>query len=70
MRDNAVLPQMFLKNIFERLCEKEKMQLRDYILKSYSPVDYSQLKSVFGNIEEAKHAMHSFIGREYDLKCE
>lgn len=70
MRDNAVLPQMFLKNIFERLCEKEKMQLRDYILKRYSPVDYGQLKSVFGNIEEAKHAMLSFIGREYDLKCE
>lgn len=70
MKEDAVLTQVFLRNIFEKLNELEKKQMRDYILKRYSPVNYSQLRSTFGSFEEAKHAMHSFMGREYDLKCE
>ena len=68
--ENKILPQVFLANIFRKLEKEEQKQLRDYILKRYSPINYRQLESIFGSYDEAKHAMHSFIGREYDLKCE
>ena len=62
------LPYVVLEHIFEGLSEKEKLQLRDYILKRYSPVNYMKIRSIFGDWEKALLAITSFMGSEYDIK--
>ena len=62
------LPYVVLEHIFEGLSEKEKLQLRDYILKRYSPVNYMKIRSIFGDWDKALLAITSFMGSEYDIK--
>lgn len=57
-----------LQCLMDKLSKEEKEQLRDYILKTYTPVDYSKIISIFGSIDQAVLAMHSFMGNEYDIK--
>ena len=64
------LPYKLLEYCFSDLRNEEKLQLRDYILRIYSPVDYEGIKSIFGSLEKAKLAMHSFMGSEYDIEID
>jgi hypothetical protein len=57
-----------LDHIFNGLAENEKLQLRDYILKKYSPISYTKVCSIFGDLEKARLAMNSFMGSEHDIK--
>ena len=64
----ACLPYVVLDHIFNGLAENEKLQLRDYILKKYSPISYTKVCSIFGDLEKARLAMNSFMGSEHDIK--
>ena len=62
------LPYTVIEHIFEGLAEKERLQLRDYILKKCSPVNYMKIRSIFGDWDKALLAITSFMGSEYDIK--
>lgn len=65
---HKILKPMQLECLFAGLSNKEKQQLRDYILKEYSPVNYEKVTTIFGSLGKAIIAMHSFMGSEYDIK--
>ncbi len=67
---HAIISPVLWNNLHERLTKEETKQLRDYLLKSYSPVDYNQIAAIFGSISDAISAMHSFMGSEYEIKTD
>ena len=64
---NEILRYRHLERLFENLSKNEKIQLRDLILSSYSPVNYKKLAGLYGSIDRAKLAINSFMGSEYDI---
>ncbi|MBO6169893.1 MAG: hypothetical protein J6O51_07980, partial [Bacteroidales bacterium] len=57
-----------LQRMFSSLDQKERLQLIDFIVVTYSVIDYSFTEKLFGSIEDAIEAMHHNTGREYELK--
>lgn len=65
---NQPLRYALLNRIFEKLSKDEKEQLVDYIISSYSPIDYEELESHFKSYESMLLAMESTTGDDYDIK--
>ena len=65
---NQPLRYALLNRIFEKLSKDEKEQLVDYIISSYSPIDYEELESHFKSYEYMLLAMESTTGDDYDIK--
>lgn len=57
-----------LRNLFSEINKEEALQLKDYIIKTYNPVDYQAAISLFGNWDQAILAINSYTGSEYDIK--
>lgn len=62
------LSYVVLEHIFKGLAENEKLQLRDYILKKYSPISYAKVSYIFGDLDKACLAINTFMGSEHDIK--
>lgn len=62
------LNYVILRRIFEGLTSKEREQLIDYIITSYSFVNYEATISFYGNYRTMLLAIDSNTGSEYDLK--
>lgn len=59
-----------LQRMFSNLDRQEKLQLTDFIITTYSVIDYRVTRQLFGSIEDAISAMHSNTGNEYDIQEE
>ena len=59
-----------LQRMFSKLDRLEKLQLTDFIITTYSVIDYRVTRQLFGSIEDAISAMHSNTGNEYDIQEE
>ena len=57
-----------LQNAFAKLSRKECNQLTDFIINTYSVIDYAESITRFGTYESMLTAIHSTTGSEYDLK--
>ena len=57
-----------LRNLFTHINKEEVLQLKDYIIKTYNPIDYQAVISLFGNWNQAVLAMNSYTGSEYNIK--
>ncbi len=54
--------------MFLSLDQKEKMQLTDYIIKSYNCVDYEAVVDYFGGYSDMVAAINTTKGSEYAIK--
>lgn len=59
-----------LQRMFSKLDRQEKLQLTDFIITTYSVIDYGITRQLFGSVEDAIAAMHSNTGNEYDIQEE
>lgn len=66
----AFLNYTVLKNCFEMLSRKEGNQLIDFIITTYSVVDYNETISLYGSFEKMLTAFDSNTGSEHDVKEE
>lgn len=57
-----------LQRMFKSLDQKESLQLIDFIVVTYSVIDYSFTKKLFGSFSDAVKAMHNNTGSEYEIK--
>ena len=57
-----------LKSLFSSVNKEEALQLKDFIINTYNPLDYEAIVSLFGNIDQAVLAMNSYTGSEHDIK--
>lgn len=57
-----------LKRLLGSLGHNEKMQLVDYIISIYNPIDYDQSIQHYGTYETMLTAINSNTGSEYDIK--
>ena len=57
-----------LQNAFAKLSRTECNQLTDFIISTYSVIDYEESLNHFGSYESMLLAIHSTTGSEYDLK--
>ena len=64
---NRPLTYKLLKLLFSRLAKQERDQLTDYIVSTYSEIDYQAVLQCFGNYENLLTAVHSTTGSEYDI---
>lgn len=63
------LPLKYAQTIrlLEKLTLKERDQLTDYIIHSYSPIDYERLSAHFKSYESMLAAMESTTGDDFDI---
>ena len=61
------LPYAMLKRMFEPLSNKERQQLVDIIITTYSVIDYHESIRYFDNLDAMLTAIHSTTGSEHDL---
>ena len=61
------LPYALLQRMFGPLGIKEKRQLVDIIINTYSVIDYEESIRFFGSLENMLTAVHSTTGSEHDL---
>ena len=57
-----------LKHLFQLLNKREALQLRDLILRSYNPINYDLIISLYGSLKNAMIAINSNTGTEYDIQ--
>ena len=57
-----------IRRMFKGLSDKDKDRLTDYIIVTYSPLDYDYLISFYGDFETMLQAVNSVTGSEYDIK--
>lgn len=57
-----------LDRLYAGLCKKEMDQLTDYILYTYSCIDYNATEELYGSYEKACLAFASNQGSEHDIK--
>ncbi len=57
-----------LKHLFQLLNKREALQLRDLILRSYNPINYDLIISLYGSLKNAMIAINSNTGAEYDIQ--
>lgn len=62
------LSYILLQKLFAPLTKDERLQLVDYIVVTYSVIDYSLTRKLFGSMSNAINAMHTNTGSEYDIK--
>lgn len=65
---NLPLKYALLNNLMKRLSVNEVEQLTDYIVSSYSPIDYEELESHFKSFGSMIAAMDSTTGDDHDIK--
>jgi REP element-mobilizing transposase RayT len=68
VRLNLPLKYAQLNRIFQKLTEAEREQLVDYIISSYSPINYEELESHFKSYDSMLLAMESTTGYDYDIQ--
>ena len=56
-----------LDEVFSKTDKREAVQLVDYILNLYNPLDFSAINSLYGNLDKASLAINSNTGSEYDI---
>ena len=56
-----------LKRLFRPLSYEESQQLTDFIISTYSVIDYEETIRFFGSYDNMLVAMHSTTGSEHDL---
>ena len=59
-----------LKRLLDCLKNNEKMQLVDYIISIYNPIDYDESIQYYGTYETMLIAINSNTGSEYEIKEE
>lgn len=64
------LSYALLKRLFSKLSKTEKLQLIDYIITTYSVIDYDSAICFFDHYEDMIGAMHYNTGSEYDINEE
>ena len=64
---NKYLNQRMLHRMFKNLDAREQSQLADYIVVTYSGIDYPKLFSYWRSPEDMLTAMNSTTGAEYDI---
>jgi len=57
-----------LQRLFKSLFRKEQLQLVDYIVDTYSAIDYDYSAEMFGSIDNMVNAMRYNTGSEYDIR--
>lgn len=57
-----------IRRLFAKLDKKERMQLVDYIVNTYSLIDYAAASEYFNSVEDMVNCMHYISGSEYDIK--
>ena len=65
---NKPLNYTLLSSLTDPLDKAERQQLTDYIIYSYSSIDYGRLISFYGSYEKMCLAFESNQGSEYDIK--
>ena len=65
---NQPLKYALPNRIFKKLSKDEREQLVDYIISSYSPIDYQELESHFKSYDSMLLAMESTTGDDYDIQ--
>jgi len=66
--NNQYIPYKILKGMFESLpSQKERQQLVDYIISTYSIIEHDMSTRFFGGYEQELLAAHSTTGSEYDI---
>ena len=65
---NLPLKYALLNRLTEKLSDGEVEQLTDYIISSYSPIDYEELESYFKSFGSMINAMDSTTGDDHDIK--
>ncbi len=65
--NNRPLPYKLLKRMFSKLHGEERDQLIDYIIATYSVIDFHAVLQLFGSYEKLLTAVHSTTGSEYDI---
>lgn len=65
--DRKPLSYTTLKRLFSKLDSQEKKQLIDYIVTTYSVIDYAATIRFFDSYEDMIGAMHYNTGSEYDI---
>ena len=64
---NKYLNQRIIHRMFKCLDTRERLQLADFIVVTYSCIDYQKLFSYWKSPEEMLTAMNSTTGAEYDI---
>ena len=64
---NKPLSYKLLHNLFSSLSRKEGLQLIDYIVTTYSVIDYKYTAKLFGGFDNMTVAMASTTGSDYDI---
>ncbi len=64
---NKYLNQRIIHRMFKCLDTRERLQLADFIVVTYSCIDYQKLFSYWKSPEEMLMAMNSTTGAEYDI---
>lgn len=65
---NQALTYSLLNGYMPLLNKKEKSYLIDYVISTYSCINYSKLISYYGSFEKLKIAINSNTGSEYEIK--
>ena len=67
-KEEKPLSYALLKRLFTGLNRIEKEQLTDFIVVTYSVIDYEAGFRFFGSADNMLQAIHSTTGNDYDLK--
>lgn len=67
-RSDRYLGYGILRKMFKGLSSKEEKQLIDFILSTYTPIDYETLVRFYGSYGNMLKAFNSNTGDEYDIK--
>lgn len=70
VKENKPLNHTLLSALFAPLDKYEKQQFTDFVISSYSSVDYEKLISYYGNFGKMCLAFESNQGSEYEIKEE
>lgn len=62
------LTHNFLQNLSLKLSQKEMECITDYIIATYSPINYKELVSYYGSYDNMLLAINSNTGSEYDIR--
>ena len=66
-REDQPLSYTLLKRLFSKLDSQERKQLIDFIVTTYSVIDYAAASRFFDSYEDMIGAMHYNTGSEYDI---
>ena len=67
-RDGRPLNYVQIERITEHLSPRELKQFTDYVIRQYSPIDYTKTIPYYGSYGKMVTAINANTGSEYDLK--